>query len=80
MFLLPGDQFIPEMQLTLPGFTYSSCGHLKKAKKEFKIQTNRILEIYLSEQTGLGIFSTRYCLWCVQRSTKKKTFSQSIVQ
>ena len=43
MFLLPGDQFIPEMQLTLPGFTYSSCGHLKKQRKNLKFKQTECL-------------------------------------
>ena len=34
-FLLAGDEFMPEMHLNQPGFTYSDCGPFTK-KKEFK--------------------------------------------
>ena len=33
-FLLAGDKFMPKIHLRQPGFTYSSCGTLKKIKKE----------------------------------------------
>ena len=32
-FLLAGDQFIPEIYLKQPGFTYSVCGPFTKNKK-----------------------------------------------
>ena len=32
-FLLVGDKFMPEMHLKQPGFTYSSCGSLRKNTK-----------------------------------------------
>ena len=32
-FLLAGDQFIPEIYLKQPGFTYSACGPFTKNKK-----------------------------------------------
>ena len=35
-FLLAGDKTMPEMHLNHPGFTYSTCGHLLKTKREFK--------------------------------------------
>ena len=31
-FLLAGDKFRPEMQLSQPGFTYSACGPFTKNK------------------------------------------------
>ena len=35
--LLAGEQFMPEMHLRQPGFTYSACGTFKKkTKKELK--------------------------------------------
>ena len=34
-FLLAGDEFMPEMHLKQPGFTYSACGPFTK-NKEFK--------------------------------------------
>ena len=35
-FLL-GDEFMPEMYLRQPGFTYSACGPLTKNKENSKI-------------------------------------------
>ena len=35
-FLLAGDQFMPEMHLKQPGFTYSACGPF--TKNEERIQ------------------------------------------
>ena len=32
-FLLVGDQFMPEMHLRQPGFTYSACGPFTKNKE-----------------------------------------------
>ena len=32
-FLLTGDEFIPEMHLKQPCFTYSACGPFKKIEK-----------------------------------------------
>ena len=32
-FLLAGDNFMPEMHLRQPGFTYSACGSFTKNKK-----------------------------------------------
>ena len=46
-FLLAGDNFMPEMHLKQPGFTYSACGHLLKIKNEFK---------YLKKQEMQAIF------------------------
>ena len=31
-FLLTGDDFMPEMHLKQPGFTYSACGQFTKSK------------------------------------------------
>ena len=31
-FLLPGDEFMPEMHLKQPGFTYNACGSFTKNK------------------------------------------------
>ena len=33
-FLLVGDEFMPEMHLRQPGFTYSACRLFTKLKKE----------------------------------------------
>ena len=32
-FFLLGDQFMPEMHLQQPGFTYSACGPFRKNKE-----------------------------------------------
>ena len=37
MFLLAGDNFMPEMHLKQLGFTYSACGPFTKSKE--RIQT-----------------------------------------
>ena len=40
--LLAGDEFMPEMHLKQPGFTYSTCGLFTKNKKRIQefMQTN----------------------------------------
>ena len=35
-FLFPGDKFMPEMHLTQPGFTYSTCGPFTKNKERIQ--------------------------------------------
>ena len=35
-FLLEGDEFVPEMHLRQPGFTYSTCGPFAKNKQRIK--------------------------------------------
>ena len=35
-FLLAGDEFMPEMHLKQPGFTYSACGLFTKNKKRIQ--------------------------------------------
>ena len=35
-FLLVGDEFMLEMHLRQPGFTYSACGQLTKNKERIK--------------------------------------------
>ena len=35
-FLLAGDNFMPEMQLKQPGFTYSACGLFTKNNQRFQ--------------------------------------------
>ena len=35
-FLLAGDNFMPEMHLRQPGFTYSACGPFTKMKKRIQ--------------------------------------------
>ena len=42
--LLAGDNFMPEMYLRQPGFTYSACGPFRKRNKESK---NLRFTIYL---------------------------------
>ena len=35
-FLLAGDEFMPEMHLKQPGFTYSACGPFTKNKERIQ--------------------------------------------
>ena len=35
-FLLAGDQFMPEIHLRQPGFTYSACGAFTKNKQRIQ--------------------------------------------
>ena len=35
-FLLTGDEYMPEMHLKLPGFTYSACGTFTKNKERIQ--------------------------------------------
>ena len=35
-FLLTGDEFMPEMHLRQPGFTYSACGPFTKNKRRIQ--------------------------------------------
>ena len=50
-FLLAGDQFIPEMHLRQPGFTYSACSPFTKHKERIKKfeQTGDTQYIYRNE-------------------------------
>ena len=51
-FLLAGDNFMPEMYLRQPGFTYSACGSFAKNKIRIQKQKNPgRFTIYLSKQT-----------------------------
>ena len=50
-FLLAGDNFMPEMHLIQPGFTYSACGPFTKNKEtiqKFK-ETGDTTYIYKNE-------------------------------
>ena len=48
--LLAEDEFMPEMYLRQPEFTYSSCGPFtKNIEKIKKISSNRRFKIYLSK-------------------------------
>ena len=50
-FLLTGDNFMPEMLLKLPGFTYSACGQFTKTKERTQIfkETGDTSYIYKNE-------------------------------
>ena len=54
-FLLAGGQFMPEMHLRKPGFTYNACGPFTKNKERFKM--------YLSKRIRLSLLSTLNGLW-----------------
>ena len=44
-FLLAGDEFVQEMHLRQPGFTYSACGPFTKNKE--RIQNLKKQEIHI---------------------------------
>ena len=46
-FILAGDEFMPEMHLKQPGFTYSASGSFTKNKE--RIKTVNKQEIFLSK-------------------------------
>ena len=50
-FLLDGDQFMPEMHLKQPGFTYSACHPFNKDKERIGkfIQTGNTDYIYKND-------------------------------
>ena len=49
-FLLAGDEFMPEMHLKQPGFTYSAFGPFTKNKERIqKTEINRRYKIYLQK-------------------------------
>ena len=50
-FLLAGDNFMPEMHLKQPGFTYSACGPFTKNKERIEkfMQTGNTDFIYKNE-------------------------------
>ena len=50
-FLLVGDNFMPEMHLKQPGFTYSACGPFTKNEEIIKklMQTGNTNFIYKNE-------------------------------
>ena len=51
-FILAGDKFSSEMQLTQPGFTCSACvPFTEKQRKNPKIERNKRFAIYLLKQT-----------------------------
>ena len=65
-FLLVGDEFIPEIHLKQPGFTYSTCGLFTKNKErieKFKetgdtnyIYKNELDKAYFQQDTVYGDF------------------------
>ena len=49
MFLLAGDKFIPEMNISQPGFTYSALDDSLKTKKECKnLKKQKIQDIFIN--------------------------------
>ena len=50
-FLLAGNQFMPEMHLKRPGFTYSACGSFTRNQERIEkfMQTGNIDYIYKRE-------------------------------
>ena len=58
-FLLSGDNFMPEMHLRQPGFTYSACGPLTKNRERIQKFKERGDSRYIYQKD----FSTSYGLW-----------------
>ena len=50
-FLLVGDEFVPEMHLKQPGFTYSACGPFNENEERIEkfMQTGNTDFIYRNE-------------------------------
>ena len=51
----------------------------KKQRKNTKIQRKRRLEIYLSEQTRQGLFSTQYMYYYANKDLPKRTPSDKVL-
>ena len=58
-FLLSGDNFMPEMHLRQPGFTYSACGPFTKNRERIQKFKERGDSRYIYQKD----FSTSYGLW-----------------
>ena len=58
--LLAGDKFMPEIHLTLPGFTYSACGTFTKSKERIKkkIKKQEIETIFTKMNLIRFVFNT----------------------
>ena len=50
-FSLAGEEFMTEMHLRQPGFTYSACGPFTKNKERIQKFKVRRFAIYLSKRT-----------------------------
>ena len=48
-FLLAGEEFISEIHLKQPGFTYSACRPFNKTKKEYKNLKEQEIQNILTE-------------------------------
>ena len=48
-FLLVGDNFMPEMHLKQPGFTYSACGTFTKNKERIEKISRLEIQILFTE-------------------------------
>ena len=58
-FLLSGDNFMPEMHLRQPGFTYSACGPFTKNRERIQKFKERGDSRYIYQKD----FSISYGLW-----------------
>ena len=58
-FLLSGDNFMPEMHLRQPGFTYSACGPFTKNRERIQKFKEKGDSRYIYQKD----FSTSYGLW-----------------
>ena len=58
IFLLIADQFMPEMPLRQPGFTYNACGPFTR-KKEYKyLKKQKIQDIFIKINQRMPAFNT----------------------
>ena len=48
-FLLAGDNFMPEMHLKQPGFTYRACGPFTKSKERIKELKKQVIQNTFTE-------------------------------
>ena len=57
-FLLPGDKFMPEMDLRQPQFVYSACGPFAR-HKELKNLNKQVIRVIFTEMSSIKlVFNT----------------------
>ena len=79
-FLMAGDNFMTEMHLRQPGFTYSACGHLQKIKKELKSLCKVAIQILFTKMSLIKhVFNM---IWPIvnQKDLVKRTQSDTVLR
>ena len=51
IFLLVEDEFMPEMHLRQPGFTYSACGPFTKNKEKIEKFMQSVIQILFTKMS-----------------------------